>query len=42
MNNSFFDQFDPTKDLTEELSNISIQKQYNTLTEREKKLVFLS
>lgn len=38
---SFIDQFDPSKDLTEELSGVSIQKQYSLLTEREKKLVFL-
>ena len=40
-NFKFIDQFDPSKDLTEELKGISLQTQYTSLTEREKKLIFL-
>ncbi len=38
---NFIDQFDPSKDLTDELAGITFQTQYTNLSEREKKLVFL-
>lgn len=38
---NFINQFDPSKDLSSELDGISLERQYNSLTEREKKLVFL-
>ena len=38
---NFINQNDPSKDLSSELDGISLERQYNSLTEREKKLVFL-
>lgn len=40
-NFKFIDQFDPSRDLTDELAGITFQTQYTNLSEREKKLVFL-
>lgn len=37
--NSFINQEDPTKDLTKELSEITLEKQYSTLTKAEKDLL---
>jgi len=41
MSDRFINQFDPTKDLSRELQNITLERQYNSLTEEEKLLVFL-
>ena len=38
--NSFINQQDPSKDITEDLNNISLEKQYSQLTDKEKVLVF--
>lgn len=38
--NDFISQHDPSKDITEELDNITIDKQYSQLTKQEKILVF--
>ena len=34
--NDFISQHDPSKDITEELDNITIDKQYSQLTNQEK------
>ena len=33
---NFINQFDPSKDLSSELDGISLERQYNPLTERER------
>lgn len=38
--NNFISQHDPSKDITDELKDVSLEKQYSLLTDREKILVF--
>lgn len=37
----FVDQFDPTRDISDELSKVTLERQYYSLTEEEKKLIFM-